>query len=164
MAEIRQQPVIDEKVLEKIKVEEELRLREERRRIEQEEKDAAMAKALVESPSSSDSSFDEQILAAIAKAHNPIADVQDEDADEEAGESRVAFTRDSFRRMIARTFEDYYPGKYNTERLNIEEYMALIQAEQLEAKFSVYLETNTDNILTVKSMPWLDIGDLPPSY
>lgn len=66
--------------------------------------------------------------------------------------------------MIARTFEDYYPGKYNTERLNIEEYMALIQAEQLEAKFSVYLETNTDNILTVKSMPWLDIGDLPPSY
>ena len=164
MAEIRQQPVIDEKVLEKIKVEEELRLREERRRIEQEEKDAAIAKALVESPSSSDSSFDEQILAAIAKAHNPIADVQDEDADEEAGEGRVAFTRDSFRRMIARTFEDYYPGKYNTERLNIEEYMALIQAEQLEAKFSVYLETNTDNILTVKSMPWLDIGDLPPSY
>ena len=66
--------------------------------------------------------------------------------------------------MIARTFEDYYPGKYNTERLNIEEYMALIQAEQLEAKFSVYLETNTDNILTVKSMPWLDLGDLPPSY
>ena len=66
--------------------------------------------------------------------------------------------------MIARTFEDYYPGKYNTERLNIEEYMALIQAEQLEARFSVYLETNTDNILTVKSMPWLDIGDLPPSY
>ena len=66
--------------------------------------------------------------------------------------------------MIARTFEDYYPGKFNTERLNIEEYMALIQAEQLEAKFSVYLETNTDNILTVKSMPWLDIGDLPPSY
>lgn len=42
--------MIDEKVLEKIKVEEELRLREERRRIEQEEKDAAMAKALVESP------------------------------------------------------------------------------------------------------------------
>jgi len=66
--------------------------------------------------------------------------------------------------MITKTFEDYYPGKYNTERLNIEEYMALIQTEQLEAKFSVYLETNTENILTVKSMPWLDIGDLPLSY
>ena len=47
----------------------------EQRRIEQEEKDAAMAKALVESPESSDSSFDEEILAAIAKAHNPIVDI-----------------------------------------------------------------------------------------
>ena len=48
--------------------------------------------------------------------------------------------------------------------MQIDEYMTLVQAEQLEAKFSVYLETNQDNILTVKNMPWLDIGDLPPSY
>jgi hypothetical protein len=36
--------------LEKIKLEEELRAKEEQRRIEQEQKDAAMAKAMVESP------------------------------------------------------------------------------------------------------------------
>jgi len=42
--------------------------------------------------------------------------------------------------------------------------MALIQNEQLETRFSVYLETNSDNALTIKSMPWIDMGDLPISY
>jgi len=42
--------------------------------------------------------------------------------------------------------------------------MILIKNEQLETKFSVYLETNNDNILTVKNMPWIDLGDLPASY
>jgi hypothetical protein len=85
-----------------------------------------MAKALVESPQSSDSSFDDEILAAIEKANKPIVDLQAEDADEEAGEGRIAFTRDTFKRLIARTFEDFYPGKYNTQRLSIDEYMTLI--------------------------------------
>lgn len=42
--------------------------------------------------------------------------------------------------------------------------MNLVQNEQLEAKYGVYLEVNNDNVLTNRSMPWLDIGDLPSSY
>lgn len=34
----------------------------------------------------------------------------------------------------------------------------------METKYGVYLENSSDNILTLASMPWLDIGDLPVSY
>ena len=42
--------------------------------------------------------------------------------------------------------------------------MEVVVREQLEAKFGVYLEINDDNILNIKNMPWLDIGELPNSY
>lgn len=77
---------------------------------------------------------------------------------------RQAFSRDSFRKLISRTFDDYYPMEYNRAHFNLEEYMQLVQAEQLEAKYGVYLEINDENIVTLKNLPWLDIGDLPTSY
>ena len=40
----------------------------------------------------------------------------------------------------------------------------MVQDEQLEAKFGVYLESSNENVLTLKNVPWLDIGDLPDSY
>ena len=103
----------------------------------------------------------------IAKDQNPASiDERDEDddIDFELGRSRVPFNRESFRRLVTKTFEDFYPGIYNSERLNLEEYVELIQAEQLELKFSVFLEKNSDNILNSRNMPWLDMGDLPSSY
>ena len=46
----------------------------------------------------------------------------------------------------------------------MDEYLAVVGNEQLETKYGVYLEYNADNILTLRNMPWLDLGDLPVSY
>ena len=77
---------------------------------------------------------------------------------------RQAFNRESFKRLIKRTYQDYNPMDYNLERFKLDEYMSLVAEEQLEAKFGVYLEQNDENVLTLKNLPWLDIGDLPMSY
>lgn len=78
--------------------------------------------------------------------------------------SRQAFNRDSFRRLIKKTFDDYNIAIYNKENFDLDEYMELVGEEKLEAKFAVYLEKNTENEINIQNMPWLDIGDLPVSY
>ncbi len=50
------------------------------------------------------------------------------------------------------------------EKFKIDEFMHLVTEEQLEARFGVYLENSSENILTLKNVPWLDVGDLPDSY
>lgn len=77
---------------------------------------------------------------------------------------RLPFNRSSFKRMLVKTFNDYYPGVYNIERFKLEEYIKVVEHEQLEAKYGVYLENSTENLLTLKTVPWLDIGELPDSY
>jgi len=76
----------------------------------------------------------------------------------------MPFNRECFKRMLSKTYEDYYPGIFNLERFKIDEYIQLVQDEQLEARFGVYLENNPENILTLRNVPWLDVGDLPESY
>lgn len=67
--------------------------------------------------------------------------------------------------MIKKTFDDYYPLEYNKSTFNLDQYLDVVSKEQLETKYSVYLEANDDaNILTMKNMPWLDLGELPVSY
>lgn len=67
--------------------------------------------------------------------------------------------------MIKKTFDDYYPLEYNKSTFNIDQYLDVVSKEQLETKFAVYLEANDDaNILTMRNMPWLDLGELPVSY
>lgn len=39
---------------------------------------------------------------------------------------RVPFNKEQFKRMIERTFEDYYPTMYNLEYYDIEDYMKLV--------------------------------------
>ena len=46
----------------------------------------------------------------------------------------------------------------------MDDYLAVVGTEQLETKYGVYLEHNSDNILTLRNMPWLDLGNLPVSY
>ncbi len=46
----------------------------------------------------------------------------------------------------------------------MDEYLAVVAREQLEAKFSTNLEVNDDNLLTMRNMPWLELGELPVSY
>lgn len=85
--EVREDLVMDQATLEKLQVEQENRVKAEQKRIEQEEKDAALALALQNSSSSdsSDSSVDEEILAAIAKANinKQSVDVEAEEGDDE---------------------------------------------------------------------------------
>ena len=76
----------------------------------------------------------------------------------------LVFSREHFRRLIKKTFDDYYPLEYNRSNFNMEEYLDLVQSEELEAKFATNLEVNEDNVLTLSNMPWLDLGELPVSY
>ena len=46
----------------------------------------------------------------------------------------------------------------------MDEYLAVVGLEQLETKYGIYLENSPDNILTMRNMPWLDLGNLPVSY
>ena len=66
--------------------------------------------------------------------------------------------------MIKKTFDDYHPLEYNKSTFNMDDYLAVVGTEQLETKYGVYLEHNSDNILTLRNMPWLDLGNLPVSY
>ena len=66
--------------------------------------------------------------------------------------------------MILRTFKEYYPTLFNSSKINIEEFVEVVSKEQLELKYSIYLNDKNQNILTKRNMPWLDIGDLPDSY
>ena len=66
--------------------------------------------------------------------------------------------------MIKKTFDDYHPLEYNKSTFKMDEYEEVVVNEQLETKYGVYLENNADNILTLRNMPWLDLGDLPKTY
>lgn len=67
--------------------------------------------------------------------------------------------------MIKKTFDDYYPLEYNKNTFNMDQYLDVVTSENLEEQFSKLLETNEDqNTLTLKNMPWLDLGELPVSY
>jgi hypothetical protein len=77
---------------------------------------------------------------------------------------RMPFNKDCFKRMLNCTFNDYYPGMFNLERFKVDEYIKLVEHEQLEAKYGVYLENSAENLLTLRNVPWLDLGDLPVSY
>ena len=74
------------------------------------------------------------------------------------------FSREHFRKLIKKTFDDYYPLEYNKSTFSMDQYLAVVTREQLEAKFSTYLEVNDNNVLTLRNMPWLDLGELPVSY
>ena len=74
------------------------------------------------------------------------------------------FSREHFRRLIKKTFDDYYPLEYNRSGFQIDEYLDLVANEQLETKYAVHLEVNETNVLTLSNMPWLDLGELPVSY
>ena len=74
------------------------------------------------------------------------------------------FSREHFRKLIKKTFDDYYPLEYNKSTFNMDEYLDVVTKENLEEKFSSHLEMSDANILTLKNMPWLDLGELPVSY
>ena len=46
----------------------------------------------------------------------------------------------------------------------MDEYLDVVMKENLEEQFSQYLEVNDNNLLNLRNMPWLDLGELPVSY
>ena len=72
------------------------------------------------------------------------------------------FTRDDFRVMIVKTFNEFY-GKFR-DQFNPEEYMKCVDQENLVDRFGVFLENSEDNILTIYNMPSFDLGDIPPTH
>ena len=42
---------------------------------------------------------------------------------------RQAFNRESFKRLIKRTFQDYHPNLYNRECFDLDQYLALVAEE-----------------------------------
>ena len=46
----------------------------------------------------------------------------------------------------------------------MDEYLNVVTSERLEQEYSTLLEANDNNILTLRNMPWLDLGELPVSY
>ena len=74
------------------------------------------------------------------------------------------FGREHFRKLIKKTFDDYYPLEYNKSTFKMDQYLDVVTRESLETKYSLHLEMNDVNILTLRNMPWLDLGELPVSY
>lgn len=122
----------------------------------------AVESSSYDSESSDSSSFEDEPIPGLNNInqteHNFDADFYPEP------QFRAPFSRDTFKRLIQKTYEDYYPSMYNLSEFKIDEYMQLVAEEQLEAKFGVYLENAPENIINMQTMPWLDIGDLPSSY
>ena len=65
--------------------------------------------------------------------------------------------------MITKTFEDYHPQEFNLKDHKLDDYLDIIANEQLETQLGIYLQDNSENIVTMRNMPWLDLGDLPIS-
>lgn len=84
--------------------------------------------------------------------------------DIEMGQLRVKkpWARDDFRRLINQTYSAYY-GKFK-DQFNPDEYMQVVDDEQLVVRFAHFLEYQEENILTLGSMPQLDLGDIPTTH
>jgi hypothetical protein len=74
------------------------------------------------------------------------------------------FTQEHFKAMIMKTFSDFYPGKFNLKPIILDDYLRVVQELQLVTKYGSHLVHNGSNTLTIKSMPWFDLGDLPIGY
>ena len=66
--------------------------------------------------------------------------------------------------MIRKTFTDFHPGKFNLSNINLEDYIKVVNEQELVAKYGNNLEGTEVNILTLKNMPWFDLGELPETY
>jgi hypothetical protein len=74
------------------------------------------------------------------------------------------FTVDHFKRMIRKTFTDYHPGHFNLTNINLDDYVKVVEEQELVTKYGSNLEGTEHNVLTLQNQPWFDLGDLPETY
>lgn len=99
-------------------------------------------------------------------AHNRFRRAMQEPAglDDDIELQQNVFTDEHFKRMILRTFIDYHPGKFNIDRYILDDFLGIVREQAFSLKYGQYLDGTSHNVLNIKNMPWLDIGDLPESY
>ena len=68
------------------------------------------------------------------------------------------------KKLLKKTFRDFYPGRFNIKNIDVDSYLKMCDEERLLEKYGAQLDGSEKNILTLKTMPWLDLGDLPDSY
>jgi uncharacterized integral membrane protein len=66
--------------------------------------------------------------------------------------------------MLKKTFNDFYPGTFNLKNIDLEAYSRVVEEQELCAKYGSLLDCSEKNVLTLKNMPWFDLGDLPETY
>jgi hypothetical protein len=76
--------------------------------------------------------------------------------------SRKPFTREDFMTIINNTYNEYY-GKFR-DQYNPDEYLQVVDDEELVKRYGAFLEKSEDNILTKDTMPWLDLGNIPSTH
>lgn len=87
---------------------------------------------------------------------------QDDDFDFEL--QTDMFSMEHFKRMIRKTFTDFHPGKFNLSNISLDDYIKVVTEQDMIAKYGPSLEGTDQNVLTLKNMPWVDLGDLPDTY
>ena len=64
--------------------------------------------------------------------------------------------------MINETYSQFY-GKF-IDQYNPDEFITCVDDEELVQRFGAFLEDSEDNILTPKTMPQLDLGNIPTTH
>lgn len=66
-------------------------------------------------------------------------------------EKHQPFTRDDFYYMITRTYSEFY-GKFK-DQMNPDEFMEVVDNEELVKRFNTFLNFTDENILTIQNVP-----------
>ena len=72
------------------------------------------------------------------------------------------FNREEFRVMIIKTYSEFF-GKFR-DQFNPEDYMEVVDKEELVQRFQAFLENSEENLLTPNNMPVLDLGNVPTTH
>ena len=72
------------------------------------------------------------------------------------------FSREDLRYIINKTYLEFY-GKFK-DQFNPDEYMQVVDEEEIVKRFGHALEHNEDNLLTKWTIPYLDLGDIPSTH
>lgn len=74
----------------------------------------------------------------------------------------IPFQMEQFSDLIINTYDDWY--KDASLKWDINDYLEVINKSELEKHFSIYLEQNENNIVTMNNLPFLDLGDKPSTF
>ena len=71
---------------------------------------------------------------------------------------------EQFKILIINTFERWYDLDYKRTRDTIQDYIDVVIESDVENQLGRFLEKKPTNLLTLDTLPVLDLGDKPASY